>query len=276
MKYFAFFVFMVSMSGTLSAQSDIHNIDFQNFTYKPHCAGEDTQTLAVKSGEFSQEKQMQDYVDRLYFKIFSVTYGDLDTDKIDEAIVLSVCNTGGTGNFSEGFVYKIRNGKPQLVTRIAGGDRGYGGLVSAVVKDGFLFVERNDPGESGANCCAEFIETRKYRMTNSKLIEVGAATKRPVVPTQRVSFDRGTSGKTLTVTVAAGEAKRFLVGVRAGQHLTVSAGSTRAQIRLLEEARITEGVNNFTAILPKNGDYTIEVSNPTDESISIVLNIKIQ
>lgn len=269
--------FVLFMSAVVSsAQSDIRKIDFKHFTYHPHCASDETQTLTVKNGEFSQEKQMQDYVDRLFFKIFSVTYGDLDADKNDEAIVLSVCNTGGTGNFSEGFVYKLRNGKPQLAVRIGGGDRGYGGLVSAVVKDALLVVERNDPGENGANCCAEFIETRKYRMTNGKLVEIGSPTKRPVVPTQRVSFDRGTSGKSMTVNVPAGEAIRFVVGARERQQLTVSAGNTKAQIRLLEEARITEGVNNFVAILPKSGDYTIEVSNPTDGSISVVLNIKIQ
>ena len=87
---------------------------------------------------------------------------------------------------------------------------------------------------------------------------------------------RGTSGKTLSITVPANDAKRFVVGARAAQRLTVSAGHTKAQIHLLEEARITEGINNFLAVLPKTGDYTIEVSNPTDQEITVTLNIKIQ
>jgi hypothetical protein len=269
-----FFLFLVSVSCV--AQNDIRKIDFKNFTYHPHCAGEETQAITVKGGEFSQEKQMQDYVDRLYFSVFAVEYGDVDGDKAEEAIVLTVCNTGGTGNFSEGFIYKLRSGKPQVISNIAGGDRAYGGLVSAAVKDGLLVVERNDPGENGASCCPEFIETQKYKMTNGKLVEAGSATKRPVVATERVSFDRGTSGKSMSIVVAAGETKRFLVGARAGQHLTVSAGRTNAQIRLLEDARITEGVNNFVAILPKTGDYTIEVSNPSDAEVKLILNIKIQ
>jgi hypothetical protein len=258
------------------AQSDIRRIDFKNFTYHPHCAGEETETIKVKNGEFSREKQMQDYVDRLYFSVFAVEYGDVDADRVEEAIVLTVCNTGGTGNFSEGFIYKLRNGRPQVISSIAGGDRAYGGLVSATVKDGMLVVERNDPGENGASCCPEFIETQKYKMTNGKLIEVGMPSKRPFVQTERVSFDRGASGKSMNISVAAGETKRFLIGARAGQHMTVSAGKTDAQVRLLEDARITDGVNNFVAILPKTGDYTIEVSNPTDTTVTLVLNIKIQ
>lgn len=277
MKLSIQFFFVLFMSTLIaSAQGDIRKVDFKNFTYKPHCAGDEVLTLTVKNGEFSQEKQMQDYVDRLYFNIFAVSYGDLDGDKVDEAIVLSTCNMGGTGNFSEGFVYKLRGGKAQLIERIGGGDRAYGGLRKATVTNGLLAVERNDPGEDGANCCPELILTQIYKFSNGKLVEFGKATSRPIFPTERVMFDRGTSGKTITVTVPANEGKRFIVGAKVGQHLTVSAGNTKADIRLLEDAKKTEGVNNFVAVLPKSGDYTIEVSNPTDDPITVVLNIKIQ
>lgn len=276
MKYLLRGFLLTMISIPIFAQGDIRKVDFKNFTYLPHCAGEETQKLTVKNGEYSMEKQMQDYVDRLYFNIFAVGYGDLDGDRSDEAIILSTCNTGGTGNFSEGFIYKLRGGRPQLIERIGGGDRAYGGLRAAKVVNGILVVERNDPGEDGANCWPELIETQKYKMTNGKLVEFGDATKRPIYQTQRVTFDRGTSGKTMTISVAAGEGKRFLVGAKAGQHLTVSGGNTKAQIHLLEDARVTEGVNNWVAVLPKTGDYTIEVTNPTDEAVTVVLIIKIQ
>jgi hypothetical protein len=264
------------MVGISAAQGGIRGVDFKNFTYQPYCAGDATLNITVKDGEFSEEKKMQDYVDHLYFNVFSVTYGDLDGDRSEEAIILSSCNTGGTGNFSEGFVYKLRNAKPVLIARIKGGDRAYGGLRKAAVANGLLAIERNDPGENGANCCPELIETQKYKMTNGKLVEVGEAVNRRIFPTERVSFDRGTSGKIMTIVVPADEGKRLVVGARAGQHLTVSAGNTKAQIRLLEDARVTEGVNNFVAVLPKTGDYTIEIANQTDREITVLLNIKIQ
>jgi hypothetical protein len=259
-----------------AAQGGIRAIDLKNFTYKPHCAGDAPQTISVKNGEFSMEKKMPEYTDRLWFSIFEVSYGDLDADGIEEAVVLSVCNTGGTGNFSEGFIYKLTNGRPVLAARIPGGDRAYGGLRTTRVAKGVLTVERNDPGENGASCCPEFIETRKYKLVNSKLEETGKPSKGPIVPTERVSFDPGTSGKSMTFSVAANETKRFLVGARVGQRLSVSAGNSKAQIRLLETARITEGINNFLAVLPETRDYTIEVTNPTGQDISVSLNIKIQ
>lgn len=132
-----------------TAQSEIRKVDFKNFTYPAHCASEETENLTVKDGEFSREKQEDGYVDRLYFRVFDITYGDLNADRRDEAIALTVCNTGGTGNFSEGFIYTMKGGKPSLVARIPGGDRAYGGLRQAYVENGLLVVESNDVGELG-------------------------------------------------------------------------------------------------------------------------------
>jgi len=48
--------FLLSLAA--SAQADIHGVDFKNFTYHPHCAGDDTQTIRVKNGEYSKETPM--------------------------------------------------------------------------------------------------------------------------------------------------------------------------------------------------------------------------
>src|SRR5689334_16790440 len=87
-----------------AAQSDIHSVDFKNFTYHPYCASEQPQTIRVKNGEYSKETQMDGYVDHFYFTVFGISYGDLNGDGKDEAIVLTKCNTGGTGYFSQGFI----------------------------------------------------------------------------------------------------------------------------------------------------------------------------
>jgi len=260
---------------TVNAQTGIRGVDFKNFAYEPSCAPDEMKKIIVKNGSFSQEKQMEGYVDRFYFEIFNTVLGDLDGDKQEEAIVLSTCNTGGTGNFTEGFVYKMVSGKPVLTQRIEGGDRAYGGLKSAKVSDGFLIVERYDPGEHGASCCPELILTSKYKMTNGRLAEVGDPAKKDLYPTERVTFAKGTSGKTFKVTIPVGEGRRYLVGARGGQRLSASTDSPDVQLRLLEDARVTEGTNNFLAALPKSGDYTIEVRNNADKDLMITLNIRI-
>src|SRR5262249_15890321 len=118
------------------AQTDIHSVDFKNFTYSAYCAGEDPENLTVKDGEYSREKENNEG----WFRVFWTKYGDLNGDGKDEAVILSVCNTGGTGQFSEGFIYSIKAGKPSLLARIPGGDRAYGGLSGASVENGVLVV----------------------------------------------------------------------------------------------------------------------------------------
>ena len=257
-------------------QSDIHSVDFKNFTYLPLCIGDKPQRVTVKDGEYSKETQMDGYVDRFLFSVTAVSYGDLNGDAKDEAIVLGVCNTGGTGNFSEGFIYTSRAGKPVLTARIPGGDRAYGGLRSATVSGGILSVESNDVGEAGGACCPEFAITQQYKLNAGKLTAFGRSARRELYRKERLAFDRGTSGKTFTVRIDAQDLKRYTVGARAGQTMSVSVNTDKASLRLLDEALVTEGQNAFTAKLPKNGDYTFEVQNFAQNAIDVTVTVKIK
>lgn len=268
-------VFLMSLNLIAFAQKDIKDVDFSNFTYEPYCAGEDKQKITVKDGEFSEEKQADGYTDRLFFKAFNVTYGDLTGDNKDEAIVLTVCNTGGTGNFTEGFIYGIKSGKTALIARIPGGDRAYGGLREAYPDKGVLVVESNDVGEAGGACCPEFVVTSYYKLNGSELSETRKADRRELYPKQRVSFPKGASGTTMKVDVPAQEIKRFVVGAKAGQTLTVSINKKGGSLRLLEEAEVTDEVTKLTAKLPKTGDYTIELQSFEEVDSEFTLTIKI-
>src|SRR5438045_3047500 len=155
MKNFA--IIAVLMAGSLSAyaQADIHKIDFNNFSYYPSCTGEEgkEEKITVKDSEFSSEKKEEEYIDRFFFKVFDIAYGDLNGDKADEAVVQTGCNTGGSGNFTEGFIYSMKAGKPTLLARIPGGDRADGGLRGAKVTGGLLSIEFNDPENTDGACC---------------------------------------------------------------------------------------------------------------------------
>jgi hypothetical protein len=262
-------------TGKAAVDQQIRKVDFKNFTYDAHCAGEDTTKVTVKNGEFSSEKQEDGYVDRMYFNVFEVSYGDLNGDNSEEAIVLTVCNTGGTGNFSEGFIYTLKGGKPVVFANIPGGDRAYGGLRTARVENGQLVVETNNEGENGAACCPEFVVTTRYDVSSGKLKQVGKEDRRPVFPEQRVSFPKGSSGTTMKIRIPADEGRRYIVGARQGQTLDVSISSDKASLRLLEDADVNYGTQNFRATLPKSGDYTIEVQNNDDKPLDATLNIKI-
>ena len=255
----------------------IRKVDFKNFTYEPDCTYDDNnKKITVKNGEYSYEKPAEGYTDRFYFKVFEISYGDLNGDNAEEAVVLTTCNTGGTGNFTQGFIYTMKDGKPSLYANIPGGDRAEGGLRTAKVDNGQLVVESNDPGETGGACCPEFILTTRYDVTTGKLKQVGKVEKRGLFPSQRVSFAKGSTGTTINVKLEPDGGKRFIVGARAGQTLDVSVNTSKASLRLLEDAEKTDNTDGFSAALPKNGDYTIEVSNYEKTSISVTLNIRIR
>jgi hypothetical protein len=263
-------------SGKAVIDQQIRKIDFKNFTYEPECASEDVRKITVKNGEFSSEKQEEGYVDRFYFNVIAISYGDLNGDNSEEAIILTNCNTGGTGQFTEGFVYTLKDGKPALFSRIPGGDRAYGGLRAARVENGQLVVEANDVGPEGGACCPEFVVTTRYDVSSGKLKQIGKPDKRNLFPSQRVTFAKGTTGTTIDVKIPPQEGKRYVVGARAGQILDVSVNTDKASLRLLEDAEITEDTNGFSATLPKSGDYTIEVTNYLTTAINVQINIRIR
>src|SRR5688572_6052390 len=270
------YVLLLASFTVVYGQGEIRSVDFKNFTYLAHCVGEEPSDVTVKDGEFLEEKQMDGYVDRFSFRVFDIAYGDLTGDRKDEAIVLTVCNTGGTGNFSEGFVYSMKGRKPDLIARIPGGDRADGGLRSTRVENGLLIVESNETGPEGGACCPQIIVTTRYKVAGGRIVQSGKESRRDIFPTERVTFAKGTSGKTFRITIPAEEGKRFVLGARADQTLTVSVDTDKASLRLLEDAEPKYGINNFLVRLPSTENYTIEVQNNSDADLAVVVNIKIQ
>ena len=159
---------------------DIKAVDFKNFTYRPGCAY-DGKPVRARGGKF--ERPSED--DRMYFSVRQVTYGDLTGDGRAEAVVVSHCNTGGTGQFTEGYVYTMRRGRAVEILRLEQGDRAFGGIKDVRIEHGLLLVERYAPAEPGVGaCCPKYIDTDTYRVRGSRLVAVGR-TKRRDAPEQQ-------------------------------------------------------------------------------------------
>ena len=159
------------------AAGDIRRVDFRNFTYPALCAEENGLGggIPVRDGEYAKE----DEFGRLYFSIISVSYGDLTGDTAPEAAVTAICNTGGTGQFSEGMVFSMQEGKPVLIDRIEGGDRAYGGIVAITVEDRRLVVERYATDEGGPSCCPRYIDTTWLGWDGTRLVQEEDTSRRP-------------------------------------------------------------------------------------------------
>jgi hypothetical protein len=271
--------------------NDIRKVDFKNFTYKAYCGGEqtneaDTIEIPVKKGELENVKLKGDTYERdneslpNYFEVDSVKYGDITGDGKDEAVIRTLCNTGGTGQFSEGFVYTMKNGKPALLTRVEGGDRGYGGLQDIRVEKGLVVVEQNNPGETGGNCCAAWVDITKYRLSGGKLVQVGKPTKRDVIPAKRISFAKGKSESVFSVKFSPTEIKHYVVRAQAGQTITFSTNAnppSDVSLALMNgEGESAENGSGIVVKTKENGDYVFEMVNSSDKDLNVFVTIAIQ
>jgi hypothetical protein len=158
---------------------NIRQVDFQNFTY--HMGGE---RIRVSNGRGVYEGNSQETFSYSIEKV-TVAYGDLTGDGVDEAAVTLYYTGGGTGAFSKGFVFTLRDGRLFLLTTFAGGDRADGGIREVQIKDGLLWVQRNEPERLQdapiGLCCPKYIITTKYKWDSRTLKQVGAAQKIEVV-----------------------------------------------------------------------------------------------
>jgi hypothetical protein len=271
-----FSLVLISAIVTGAQTDNIRKVDFKNFAYMAYCLGNKPQRITVKNGEYSKETQEDGYVDRFYFQVLATAFGDVTGDGRDDAIVLTVCNTGGTGNFSEGMIYSMKAGKASLIARIPGGDRAAGGLRSTRVEKGLLVVESNAEGDQGGLCCPEFVLTKKYRVVGRKLLQQGKTLREPVDRMERVGFERGKSSATLTANIPGSDSKKFVIGARAGQTLSVTVSGEYASVQLITQAEHNEDKKSFRALLPNNGDYVFEVTNGSVSEDEITVTVKIQ
>jgi hypothetical protein len=256
-----------------SGSEDIHRVDFRNFTYRPSCtnlSGEGkAEAIKVTKGTYNRP----DPDNTIRFDIMTVVYGDLTGAGSDEAVVLTVCNTGGTGNFTEGFIYAMQSGKPRLITNVPGGDRADGGISGAKIENGLLKLDTYAAGPAGGACCPEFIDTTTYRLNKDKLAPVGGPVRRKYQspasdaasqsPDRRIHFERGRTKAIVKGTTSS--STEYVLGARAGQMTAVSVTSAGNNANFMMTREDGEPLGSATPVthwsgrLPSTGDYQIIV-----------------
>src|SRR5262245_59142808 len=85
-------LFSTSGLSQSSAAGDIHRVDFRNFRYYPRCLNEKGRRRGViKTINCSYKREGPEYDQE--FRVHSVSYGDLNGDGMDEAVVLTNCSS---------------------------------------------------------------------------------------------------------------------------------------------------------------------------------------
>lgn len=260
--------------------ADIHRTDFRSFTYLPSCAdfesSEARVPVTVAGGRF--EGKAGTDLEGTYFEVQQVLYGDLNGDGRDEAVVRTLCNTGGTGQFDEGFVYGMKDGKPALLGRIPGGDRASGGVRCVRFEDGALKVERAG-NDSGAARGIDFVDTETWKLQSGHLAESGQAVHRrltPDKPARPIRFAKGKSSGTVTGKTSGID--EYSLGAGEGQTMTLrltSPDGNAAFEVMLDDYTLTCRTTEWTGELPASGQYRVYVL-ATKGTASYTLKVEIR
>jgi len=246
------------------AAGDVHSVDFRNFVYFPSCAdfesAEAKVPVRVTGGRF--EASPGSDLEGTSFEVGEILYGDLTGDGRDEAVVRSLCNTGGTGQFDEGFVYGMKDGKPVLLGRIQGGDRAAGGVRCVRIEDGALEVERIG-NDTGAALGIDFVDTETWKLQGGKLVETGQAVHRRIGSTEGakpIRFAKGTSSGTVKGTTRGSD--QYVLQAREGQTMTVRVASPQKNAAfeiLIDDYTVACRTTEWSGKLDGAGTYRIFV-----------------
>lgn len=260
---------------------DIKNFDFRNALLPP-VMGDIYRRIRVKDGEHrlsGDEQGRELWID-------NIAYGDLDGDRNDEAVVSLFHWGGGSGVFSDDFVYKLVNGRPKVIERLGVGDRAFGGSRNLFIRNMTLFIERYDAGSHGSACCPEFVFRYGLRWNGKHLIEVGE-TRRPLHNVQRIRFAKGRYSSEVFATPngksVGDKVARFVVRARAGQTLTVLVAGTDSNderpspVYYLDGSAEPEKIRGgFKAVLKKDGDFYFHVRFDSDNAAILPIFVEIR
>ena len=261
--------FLAVIAATIAAApalaAPVAETDFLNFTYQ---AGQEKVT--VTNGEFSRD----DPSNRLFFKVLNVRRGDLNGDGVPEALVLTAENGGGSGYFTDGYLYTDGQSGPSLVATLGIGDRADGGIFDARIVGGKLVEERFGQVDTGA-CCPTQIVTTALAWRSGKLGQVGKTTKRAYIYSGSGTGSRPAELKflpgTTTGTVEGDGFRRERVVFKAskGQLATIAVRRPEAP-RLQTRVTLTIGTRRLAVIasgsnrsvrLPATGTYSVRFAN---------------
>jgi hypothetical protein len=169
-------------TGFVSAQSNIRQVDFKNFTYPlsgPLLGHRAMSWLGDPKGKYSKRSPVHllHGKDASGFTFESVRYADVIGDGKEDAIVVLTYHTGGTQTTNYVYIYSLQSRKPKLLDFCFTGDRADSGLYKVYGENGKLIFDRFDPELSSGDCCSSgFVETQ-YRWDGVRFVRVGPVTR---------------------------------------------------------------------------------------------------
>jgi hypothetical protein len=185
-----------------TAQSNIRQIDFKNFTYplSGHLLGHESlqwlsvpvpaESIKTKSihlvdgSDLTKDSSVmmdgKEYAQYEGFTFESVQFAEVTGNGEEEAIVVLRYLTGGTQTTNYVYIYEIDQQKPKLLAYCHTGDRSDFGLYGVYGKGGLLVFELLDPKRASALCCSSGVVVSRYKWHDSRF-EVFGASERHII-----------------------------------------------------------------------------------------------
>jgi hypothetical protein len=178
---------MLAVAIVVLGADSIRQIDFKNFTYPWGNPGgplerwhwipsSPSNKVRLTSGahRFLRELEPGENPSQASgLRFVSVTYGDLERNKEEEAAVVLNYSGGGTANWDYLYIFKLENGAPRLLAWLESGSRADGGLVATMIENGQLVVDFADAKRRIGDCCSEGFIRVRYAWKEGHFVETG-------------------------------------------------------------------------------------------------------
>ncbi|MFM9905954.1 MAG: hypothetical protein ACKVQJ_15435 [Pyrinomonadaceae bacterium] len=95
---------------------------------------------------------------------------------------------------------------------------------------------------------------------------------------KRISFGKGQTNGSENVTLAPGESKKFVIGVKAGQILSIDSSAKDATISIITKGKTAdanEEDGHYDASTTADGDIVFQISNATKKAFKSSINVSI-
>lgn len=115
------------------------------------------------------------YVERGEFSVSRPVFGDVTGDGVEEAVIVTTLNSGGTGRFTGVSVFAMPGGTVTVIGEIPGGDRGDGGIAEVAIEGRAVLVERYQSGAGDGACCPSKIAHERWTWDGHRFVEDEAA-----------------------------------------------------------------------------------------------------
>lgn len=256
--------------------SSIRDVDFMNgFTFTSDLDF-GAPEVTVENGEFANG----DFGDPDYFwfGVNDVDFGDLDGDGIDEAIVATSWNGGGTGYFDSVRAFRLTDGAVEAAGIVPFGDRADGGIFDVSIEDGTASV-LSFSTTLGA-CCPNQVSRNTLVLGDHWLVAADREPARTWMSLNTYSDDNelkflpGTSSA-MVVMYGFEVNGEFVFEASRDQRVTfaLTEGPAPADISLvsISTGQVMSGLAEMA--LPDDGFYRVEVEFDSERTDKTILDV---